>query len=67
MTAQDFDSNELQLLAEGLHRLREVKMDAHEAIVKVPGHECFTPADFGVPTIDATLAKITAAYELVPL
>jgi len=66
MKLQEVDSNDLELLAEALHRLRDVKVEAHAEIVRAPGHERFTPADFGVPKIDALLAKIAAAYKLVP-
>ena len=65
MKLQELDSNDLELMAEALHRLREVKVAAHTAVVASPGHAHFTLADFGVPKIDAVLAKIDAALELV--
>jgi len=60
MELQELDTNDLALLTEALHRLRQVKVEAHAELVKVPGHESFTPADFGVPKIDALLAKADA-------
>ena len=63
MKLQGLDSNDLAILTEALHRLRQVKVEAHAELVKVPGHEGFTQTDFGVPKIDALLAKVDAAYE----
>jgi hypothetical protein len=63
MKPQELDSNDLELLMEGLQRLCEVKVEAHAVVVKAPGHEGFTLAHFGVRKIDALLAKIEAAYE----
>ena len=63
MKLKELDSNDLELLADGLLRLREVKVEAHSTVVKAPGHECFTLADFGVPKIDNFLAKIESALE----
>lgn len=65
MKLNELNSSDLDLLAEGLQRLREGKVEAHSTVVKVPGHERFTLADFGVPKIDALLAKIDAAQEAV--
>ena len=61
MNMKDLDSAEIELLAEGLHRLREIKVQAHTEIVAVPGHERFTPQDFGIPQIDALLEKLDVA------
>jgi hypothetical protein len=59
MKLQELNDSELDLLVEGLQRLREVKVEAHATVVKKsPGHERFTRADFGVPQIDALMAKI---------
>jgi hypothetical protein len=61
MTFQNLTEAEIGLLAEGLHRLREIKGNAHAEIVKMPGHERFTPRDFGIPAIDALLEKLDVA------
>lgn len=63
MKLQDLSSSELEMLVEALHRLREVKVEAHAEVVKAPGHERFTLADFGVPKIDALLAKVDAVLD----
>jgi len=67
MDLQELDTHDLALLTEALHRLRQVKVEAHAELVKVPGHESFTLADFGVPEIDALLAKVESAYEQDPV
>lgn len=61
MAFEGLDTGEVALLAEGLHRLREIKVQAHEEIVKVPGHDRFTPCDFGIPMIDSLLEKLDVA------
>jgi hypothetical protein len=62
MAFEGLDTGEVALLAEGLHRLREIKVQALEEIVKVLGHESsFTPRDFGIPMIDALLEKLDVA------
>ena len=63
MKLQDLSSSELELVVEAMHRLREVKVAAHAEVVKTPGYERFTLADFGVPKIDALLAKVDAALD----
>jgi hypothetical protein len=60
-TSERFDDDELELLAEALRCLREIKVDAHTHIVGVPGHEHLTPHDFGIPQIDRLLAKLEQA------
>lgn len=55
---KELSEAEMGLITEGLVRLREIKVQAHAEIVNVPGHERFAPADFGIPMIDALLAKI---------
>jgi len=57
-TADRFDSAELELLAEGMHRLRELKVTALAEVTAVAGLERFTPRDFGVPQIDALIEKL---------
>lgn len=63
MKLQDLSSGEMELLTEALHRLRDVKVEAHASVVKAPGHERFTLADFGVPKIDTLLAKLDTALD----
>lgn len=64
MKLQELDSNDLELLSDGLLRLRDLKVEAHSTVVKAPGHERIRLADFGVPKIDALLLKIEQAAEL---
>ena len=61
MAFERLDTGEVALLAEGLHRLREIKVQAHEEIVNVPRHERFTPRDFGIPMSDSLLEKLGVA------
>lgn len=52
-----------QLVYEGLHRLREVKVQALDIVraegVRPNGHD-FEPWDFGIPQIDRLLSRIGA-------
>jgi len=56
-----FNESEFNLLCEALHRLRETKVEAHAALIGLPGHERFTQRDFGIPDIDTLLEKLDAA------
>lgn len=53
-----------QLVYEGLYRLREVKLEALQAVqaggLSLPGRG-FTAWDFGIPQIDRLLARLGAA------
>ena len=61
MAFEGLDTGEVALLEEGLHRLPKIKVQAHAEIVKVSGHDRFTPRDFGIPMIDSLLEKLDVA------
>jgi len=56
--------SDAQLVYEGLYRLREVKLEALEAVrvggLSPPG-QGFTAWDFGIPQIEQLLARLGAA------
>ena len=61
MAFEGLDTGEVALLAEGLQRLRKIKVQALEEIVKVPEHDRFTPCDFGISMIDSLFEKLDVA------
>lgn len=52
----EIHDDEVDLVYEALHDLRKKKMEAFEVVHNL--HPDFTPAEFGVPTIDVMLKRI---------
>lgn len=60
MHNMDFSDAELELFIDALGRLREVKVEALDTAKE--NQFPFTAADFGIPQIDALLARVETEY-----